>query len=204
MKKINELEIKLYEMIGVRFFQSLVFSLERFIHRRDRGFNQNYHFSKNDKTTMVGFHKYLFYNAAIHVRNIFIIIFIFVVKYILKRLYWIDILLILLLLKDLYCVMLQRYNYLRIQKVNELNQQRREKRINQKYKQFLKISSEQFSKSESEEISKSESEEMLKLVRKIIDGFDNNNIVYITSDDEQHMKKMIKIMKSQYKGEDKH
>ena len=92
--------------------------------------------------------------------------------------------------------MLQRYNYLRIQKVNELNQQRREKRINQKYKQFLKISSEQFSKSESEE--------MLKLVRKIIDGFDNNNIVYITSDDEQHMKKMIKIMKSQYKGEDKH
>ena len=196
MKKINELEIKLYEMIGVRFFQSLVFSLERFIHRRDRGFNQNYHFSKNDKTTMVGFHKYLFYNAAIHVRNIFIIIFIFVVKYILKRLYWIDILLILLLLKDLYCVMLQRYNYLRIQKVNELNQQRREKRINQKYKQFLKISSEQFSKSESEE--------MLKLVRKIIDGFDNNNIVDITSDDEQHMKKMIKIMKSQYKEEDKH
>ena len=188
MKKINELEIKLYEMIGVRFFQGLVFSLERFIHRRDGGTNQNYHFSKNHKTTMLGFRKYLFYNAAIHVRNIFIIIFIFVVKYILKRLYWIDILLILLLLKDFYCVMLQRYNYLRIQKVNELNQQRREKRINQKYMQFFKISSEQFSKSESEE--------MLKLVRKIIAGFDNNDIVYITSDDEQHMKKMIKIIKS--------
>ncbi len=115
MKKRDSLEIKLYELLGIRLFRKMVFSLERLIHRKDKGRNINYHIPYNDLESLDAFIKYLFYNGSIHVRNIVGISSYFIVKLCLKKnLAWFDCFFALLMLKDGYCVMLQRYNYLRI------------------------------------------------------------------------------------------
>ncbi len=125
-------EVKVYELLGVRFFRKLVFKLEQFIHRKDRGKNINYHLAQNSLDGISAFTKYLFYNGAIHVRNIIIIAGIILVKAALFRSFrWYDVLLLLFLLKDIYCVMLQRYNYLRLEDRKERLEERR-KRIVEK------------------------------------------------------------------------
>lgn len=89
--------------------------LEHLIHRKDKGQNVNYHLPYNNVDSMDKFMKYLFYNGSIHARNITGIGIYFVIKLCIgKSFFWIDGFLILLMIKDIYCVMLQRYNYLRI------------------------------------------------------------------------------------------
>ena len=51
-------------------FRKLVFALQRLIHRKDKGHNINYHIPHQDIESFDAFDKYLFYNGAIHVRNI--------------------------------------------------------------------------------------------------------------------------------------
>lgn len=112
----HQTEMRLYECLGVKLFRILVFKLEKFIHRKDMGRNINYHVSSFDGRAVEGFVKYLFYNGAIHVRNIVFFVGFFAVRYgIFQSISVADILLWLILIKDVYCVMLQRYNYLRIQ-----------------------------------------------------------------------------------------
>ena len=111
----RQTETQLYERLGVKLFRVLVFRLEKFIHRKDSGRNINYHVSSFDGHAVEGFIKYLFYNGAIHVRNIMFFVGLFAVRYgIFQSISAVDILLWSLFVKDIYCVMLQRYNYLRI------------------------------------------------------------------------------------------
>lgn len=42
---INNVELRVYKIFGVCYFQKLVFLLEKFIHRKDGKKNQNYHFT---------------------------------------------------------------------------------------------------------------------------------------------------------------
>ena len=115
MHIFRQTEMRIYECLGVKLFRMLVFKLEKFIHRKDKGRNINYHVSSLDGQAVEGFVKYLFYNGAIHVRNIVFFVGLFAVRYaIFQCISAIDILLWLLFIKDVYCVMLQRYNYLRI------------------------------------------------------------------------------------------
>lgn len=111
MKK--EIEMKLYECLGVRMFQKAVFVLEKIVHYKDKKQNINYHFAKDERYDE--FEKYLFYNATIHVRNIVLTVIYFIVKCLIFRLNYWDIIIVLLAVKDLYCIMLQRYNFLRIE-----------------------------------------------------------------------------------------
>lgn len=115
MKTRDHREMRLYELLGIKIFRKLVFMLEHLIHRKDKGQNVNYHLSYNNVDSMDKFMKYLFYNGSIHARNITGINIYFVIKLCIgKSFFWIDGFLILLMIKDIYCVMLQRYNYLRI------------------------------------------------------------------------------------------
>ena len=108
-------EVKIYELLGIKQFRMLVFKLERLIHRNDKGKNINYHIQNNSLRGVDAFTKYLFYNGAIHVRNIVFILVYYLFRLILNRpLHWYDSLVLVFLIKDIYCVMLQRYNYLRL------------------------------------------------------------------------------------------
>lgn len=113
--KLYGFEKKLYEALGVRCFRILVFKLEKFIHYRDKGTNINYHISKYEPSALEDFVKYLFYNGAIHVRNVAYFAVYVVLRLVLGTgIRWYDIVLFLFAVKDIYCVMLQRYNYIRI------------------------------------------------------------------------------------------
>lgn len=117
----SKTEMRLYELLGVRIFQKLVFRLEKAIHCRDKGKNINYHIPSNDISALDAFVKYLFYNGAIHTRNLILFsgyLFIKVLFSLHFRFY--DYVLFILAIKDLYCVILQRYNLLRMQRCKEL------------------------------------------------------------------------------------
>ena len=116
-----KLEMRIYEALGVKLFRKMVFLMEKLIHRKDRGLNINYHIPNRDASALDAFIKYLFYNGTIHARNLLIFALYLLLKVIFQwhfRLY--DIVLCILALKDLYCVILQRYNMLRIKQCQEL------------------------------------------------------------------------------------
>lgn len=126
---LTQAELRLYELLGVKQFRKLVFKLERWLHRKDKGKNTNYHIASFTEMSAQDFVKYLFYNGAIHVRNIVYFLIFCLIRYTLcPRLYPLDLIPIVLVIKDIYCVMLQRYNYIQIQiKVQRIEKIRRSK-----------------------------------------------------------------------------
>lgn len=130
-EKKEDFEIKLYELLGVKVFRSLVFKLEKLIHKKDKRKNINYHIKRINIDELESFKKYLYYNGFIHTKNS-IIIFGMILFNIIMSNYLIFIVLIPELIRNLYCVMLQRYNYIkinqsihRLEKVIERKEQRR-------------------------------------------------------------------------------
>ena len=123
MKKLKELEPKIYEFLGVLFFQKCVFTLEKIIHLKDKGKNINYHIKNYNIDQLEAFKKFLYFNSYIHVRNLLILFPVLVIQTIffspLFLLYTIP-----AIIKNAYCVMLQRYNYIRISKIAELKKKR--------------------------------------------------------------------------------
>lgn len=111
-----KIEAKIYEVFGVKIFRKCVFALEKWIHRKDKGRNINYHIASIDSTATKEFIKYLFYNGSIHVRNIVYYCIFCIIRYSLYPFFhYLDIIPLVFAIKDIYCVMLQRYNYLQIQ-----------------------------------------------------------------------------------------
>ena len=129
-----KLEAKIYELFGVKLFRKCVFALEKWIHRKDKGTNINYHIASIDSTVTKEFIKYLFYNGSIHVRNIVYYCIFCVIRYSLYPfLHYLDIIPLVFAIKDVYCVMLQRYNYIQIQfrlpRLEELQKARIARRV---------------------------------------------------------------------------
>lgn len=113
----SKIEMQIYEFLGVKQFQKLVFILEKKIHRKDNGKNINYHIPRSEIGALDAFIKYLFYNGAIHVRNLAVFAGYLLIKVLFTfQIGFYDYILVALAVKDLYCVMLQRYNFLRIQR----------------------------------------------------------------------------------------
>lgn len=130
-------EMRIYELLGVKAFQKLVFMLEKLIHFKDKERNLNYHFRGLDAEALDAFVKYLFYNGSIHARNLLYFAGYVAIFFVFRRsVKWFDIAALLLALKDAYCVMLQRYNYLRIAELKKLAEQRREYRIQRRVKRL--------------------------------------------------------------------
>lgn len=134
----RQTEIKIYEWLGIKVFRGLVFKLEKFIHRKDKGKNINYHVSAWEPRSVDRFVKYLFYNGAIHVRNMILFSVFFLIRYGIFRFVTLaDVILWMLFLKDCYCVMLQRYNFLRIQVRIERLQEKQQLKIEKKATKLL-------------------------------------------------------------------
>lgn len=113
--------------------------LEKIIHKRDKGKNINYHIkNSNDRESVDSFKKYLYYNGFIHTKNLItgIPIIVFAILCGQNLLFLIP--LILFLIKDVYCVMLQRYNWLKISEFEKKLEIRDEKKIDLSQKNFEK------------------------------------------------------------------
>ena len=139
MSKKKKLELKIYEFLGVKQFKKAVFMLEKIIHKRDKGKNINYHIkNSNDRESVDSFKKYLYYNGFIHTKNLItgIPIIVFAILCGQNLLFLIP--LILFLIKDVYCVMLQRYNWLKISEFEKKLEIRDEKKIDLSQKNFEK------------------------------------------------------------------
>ena len=139
MKERHKVETKINELLGIKKFKKAVFKLEKIIHRKDKGKNINYHVKDSrSKESVNSFKKFLYYNGIIHIKNLLIgipsitimallnIKLIFLIPY------------AIFLLKDLYCVMLQRYNWIKINEFEEKLNNRQQKMIKKETEQ-LKI-----------------------------------------------------------------
>lgn len=128
MKK--ETEMKIYRALGVEYFRKGAFALEKLIHRRDNHKNRNYHIENVCYSSSISkFVDFLFYNGNIHAGNIkkgSIVLLILIVIGITP---FVTVPLSLWLLKDAYCIMLQRYNNLRMESVNNKLIEREKRKI---------------------------------------------------------------------------
>lgn len=129
-KKGEDLELKIYNALGVKYFRNLAFKLEKLIHIKDKKKNINYHINDcKDLVSIDKFKKYLYYNGFIHVKNLIFGSVGLALMIILNASVVPVIALSTLLLKDAYCVMLQRYNWIRITRHEEKLKARERKRI---------------------------------------------------------------------------
>lgn len=129
-KKGEDLELKIYKALGVKYFRNLAFKLEKLIHIKDKKKNINYHINDcKDLVSIDKFKKYLYYNGFIHVKNLIFGSAGLALMIILNASVVPVIALSTLLLKDAYCVMLQRYNWIRITRHEEKLKARERKRI---------------------------------------------------------------------------
>lgn len=137
MNKKYTIEENIYRLFGIKQFQKLVFWLEKTIHRKDKGVNKNYHLDAFDPYSVSEFSKYLYYNGSVHVRNIVILIFVYFVRFIIfPHFGFFDLLFIILAIKDFYCIMLQRYNFIRIRRKTNTIVARKNREYEKKYNQL--------------------------------------------------------------------
>jgi hypothetical protein len=128
MRKNNkDFELRLYELLGVNLFKKAVYKLEKIIHHKDGMKNINYHPKDINVDSFKDFNKFYYYNGYIHAKNSVVIaaLIVFATVVLPAAL----IVLIPELIKNLYCVMLQRYNY----KLMNKSINKKEQRLNEKY-----------------------------------------------------------------------
>lgn len=123
MKKNKNLEMKIYELLGIKIFRKMVFSLAYIINLPKKrkltkeeweNYNNktsNYNIGKvKDLDDVKKYKKQMYLNASIHTLGLFLCI----VDLLLGGL---DVFFIIMTLINVYCVMLQRYNIIRLNKV---------------------------------------------------------------------------------------
>lgn len=176
------MESKIYEFLGVKYFKQLTFKLEKLIHKKDKEQNKNYHLMGNGIEAIENFRKYLYYNGFIHVKNSIALIIGLTVFVLTTGFNYYLIPFILLLIKDLYCVMLQRYNWIKLNEYKEKLEQRENRKV---MKEANKIKEKDFSYN-LEQINT-----MLDELRKLKDYLTNNGTVNIDNDGYKMLSEVI-------------
>lgn len=130
------LKIKIYEIIGIKWFKNFLLLIESIKHKN----NVNYHFANISITSCKKFSGYLIYNTFIHLLSLLIVLVCAFLSIYLKMYYfWIEILFVLLFLFNVYCILLQRYTYLKILLVVNKAKKIRNKQIEKYSKKILPI-----------------------------------------------------------------
>lgn len=123
-------ERRLYEFLGIKLFRKLALKIESFRHRKDNSRNINYHLHGGGISSVKSFTGYLLYNAVCHTISLSFVVAYFAITGIVGARYIVlDISMCILLLINLYCIMLQRYTYIKIREFAERLINTREKRI---------------------------------------------------------------------------
>lgn len=123
---LKKIESKVYEILGVKQFRKLVLSFEAIKHRKDGLLNENYHIKGNALHSLESFSGYLVFNALFHVASLMLATAYYVIKFLFHAHYeWIDIPMFILVIVNLYCIMLQRYIYVKISlHINKANKKK--------------------------------------------------------------------------------
>ena len=109
-------EKKLYELLGVKLFKRIILKSEEFRHLKDNSYNINYHIKDIAVSSINMFYGYILYNATWHIISVILITICYILYRAINAQYVVfDILIILLLLFNAYCIMLQRYIYIKLQ-----------------------------------------------------------------------------------------
>ena len=125
--KPDIIEKKIYEFFGIRLFRKLAFEIESFVHRKDNSWNINYHLCGSGINAIQSFTGYLLLNAVCHGISIaFIAVYFAITLFVRVGHIALDISLFILFFVHLYCIILQRYSYIRIQsfakrRINSIN-----------------------------------------------------------------------------------
>lgn len=119
MKKNNNIEMKIYEILGVKIFRKIVFKISDFCLKKLLTKEEQEDFSKNTTNYKMGkvsdlddiknYKKQMYFNAIVHIIGTFLGLTTFSYKTGFFN--------TLFTILNAYCVMLQRYNIIRINKV---------------------------------------------------------------------------------------
>lgn len=113
--KSQKIEQKIYESMGIRLFRKLIFKIENIKHRQDRKRNINYHLNGCSVSSMEKFIGYLFYNAACHIISLaFVLVYVVASVAFKTRNQFLDLVSAILSIVNIYCIILQRYTYLKL------------------------------------------------------------------------------------------
>ena len=124
---------KLYESLGIKVFRNLILKFEHIKHRKDGLKNINYHLKENSIASLQSFKGYLLYNAVWHIGSLAFVAVYFATTWIMGvRYIFLDVLMYILTIINLYCIMLQRYIFIKIQtyvgkRINIMKKQAAEK-----------------------------------------------------------------------------
>lgn len=108
-------EVKIYRLLGVNYFRKAILWFEKTKNRKKNKKNENYHPSALDIISLEKHNGFLLYNAFLHGVSMF-----FVIVYCILALAFglhdliIDIIMVVILLLNIYCIILQRTNYLKV------------------------------------------------------------------------------------------
>lgn len=122
--KMNIVEMRLYELLGIKLFRKVILLFERIKHIGDGGQNENYHPQDMSCSTLRRFSGYLIYNSLFHAISLMLIAIYFATTRIVAiENIVIDVVMVVVVILDAYCLMLQRYIYLRfLQHINKKQQ----------------------------------------------------------------------------------
>lgn len=111
----NNIELRVYRLLGVNQFRSLILSFEKIRHFKDKQSNENYHPSALDVLSLERYSGCLIYNAFLHGFSLLLTVLYAGVSTIVGfRNIVFDIGIVFLTLLNIYCIMLQRFNYLKL------------------------------------------------------------------------------------------
>ena len=109
-------ETRLYELLGIRTFRKMLFLLESFKHHKDDRKNLNYHLRDSSIYSMESYKGYILYNTCLHVISICFVAVFFLITMLIEEHYLIlTVVMCIVLAVNCYCLMLQRYVFLKIQ-----------------------------------------------------------------------------------------
>ena len=129
-------KLKNYRRMGVVCFKKAVLNMERILHYRSGKKNGNYHVKGSSIKSINKFKYYLFYNAFIHFMSLLFTVLYFALSICRGvRVPALDAVIYIITVINIYCILLQHYNYLRIKEVqNRFWQKQRKYSIENKDK----------------------------------------------------------------------
>ena len=191
LTKKEKREVIIYQLLGVNIFKQMTLTLEKIIHYHEnknitdeqyKKHNINYHPKDNTLQGLTDFKKFLYYNGSIHIKNSLIYSIVIVAVAFIPGLNIINVGMIPLLIMNLYCVMLQRYTYLRIEDSIRILEKHNEKMIARKVQKLEQIN-------EKKEVIDPEKID-LELINKIEDYLNNKADAVIS---EKYLESLITI-----------
>ncbi len=127
--KSNMTERKIYELLGIRAFRKAIMSFERLRHKKDGRRNANYHLKNHSLSAARSFRWYVIYNSIFHVLSLLLAAVYFVITRVFGEIFLAaDIVISVLIVFNVYCLMLQRYTWIRLKEHIKLLERRRNRK----------------------------------------------------------------------------